>query len=114
MGNIIRAEIGFFGQIWPLKKVNDTKSFLKQRTVSGNFINNLLDTLSIRCMLFYTAQVKILLNMKNLQVTKTFDSLVGTSEAICLLNINNNFNQYHKPNRTLNKYFHTNNNNNKS
>jgi hypothetical protein len=97
----------FFGQIWPLKKVNDTKSFFKQRTVSGNFINNLLDTLSIRCMLFYTAQVKILLNRKNLQVTKTFDSLVGTSEAICLLNINNNFNEYHKPNRICNRYFHS-------
>lgn len=35
-----------------------------------------------------TAKVKILLNTSNLQVTKAFDSLVGTSEAIRLLNIN--------------------------
>lgn len=35
-----------------------------------------------------TAKVKILLNTNNLQVTKAFNTLVGTSEAIRLLNIN--------------------------
>jgi len=60
-----------------------------QQTISENFIYNLSDTLSISCIL-YTSKVKILLNMNNPQVTKAFNSQVGTSEAIRLLNINNN------------------------
>jgi hypothetical protein len=50
-------------------------------------MNNLLDTLSISCKLC-TSNVKILLDMNNPQVTKAFNSLVGTSEAIRLLNLN--------------------------
>ncbi len=62
-----------------------------QQTVSENFNINLLDTLSVSCLLLVklvncTSKVKILLNMKNSQVTKAFNSLVGTSEAIRLLN----------------------------
>jgi len=75
----------FFGQIWPFKNY-----FLMQQTISENFIYNLSDTLSVSCIL-YTSKVKILLNMNNPQVTKAFNSQVGTSEAIRLLNINNNF-----------------------
>jgi hypothetical protein len=74
----------FFGQIWPFKIY-----FLMQQTISENFIYNLSDTLSVSCIL-YTSKVKILLNMNNPQVTKAFNSQVGTSEAIRLLNINNN------------------------
>jgi hypothetical protein len=98
----------FFGQIWPFK------FDLMQQTISGNFLCNLSDTLSISC-LFSTTKVKILalpfflnkekeINMKNPQVTKAFNSQVGTSEAIRLLNIdtklktnigkNNKFNQW--------------------
>lgn len=98
----------FFGQIWPFK------FDLMQQTISGNFLCNLSDTLSISC-LFSTTKVKILalpfflnkekeINMKNPQVTKAFNSQVGTSEAIRLLNIgtklkknkgkNKNFNQW--------------------
>ena len=48
-------------------------------------MNNLLDTLAVSCIIC-TSKVKILLNMNNPQVTKAFNTLVGTSEAICLLN----------------------------
>ena len=34
---------------------------------------------------FRGCKVKILLNVNNLQVTKLYNSLVGTSEAICSL-----------------------------
>ena len=67
--------------MWPFKLD------LMQQTVSGEFTNNLLDTLSISYILC-TSKVKILLNMNNSQVTKAFNSLVGTSEAIRLLSIN--------------------------
>ena len=69
----------FFGQIWPFK------IFLMHQTVSENFMNNLLDTLAVSCIIC-TSKVKILLNMNNPQVTKAFNTLVGTSEAIRLLN----------------------------
>ena len=54
-------------------------------------MNNLLDTLAVSCK-FSTAKVKTLLNMKNPQVTKAYNTLVGTSEAIRLLNNNINLN----------------------
>lgn len=72
-----------------------------QQTISEKFINNLSDTLSISCIL-YTSKVKILLNVNNPQVTKAFNSQVGTSEAIRLLNINTKLYQYSnktKPNK---------------
>jgi hypothetical protein len=72
----------FFGQMWPFKYN------LMQQTVSENFINNLLDTISVSCI-FCTSKVKTLLNMKNSQVTKAFNTLVETSEAIRLLDLNN-------------------------
>ena len=71
----------FFGQMWPFKHN------LMQHTVSEKFMNNLLDTLSVSCILC-TVKVKNLLNMNNSQVTKAFNSLVGTSEAIRMLNLN--------------------------
>jgi hypothetical protein len=73
-----------------------------QQTISENFINNLLDTLSVS-YIFCTSKVKILLNMNNPQVTKAFNSQVGTSEAIRLLSINTNPNNK----RNLNPYFVT-------
>jgi hypothetical protein len=69
-----------------------------QQTICGNFLYNLSDTLSISC-LFSTTKVKILslpfflirnINWNNPQVTKAFNSRVGTSEAIRLLNIDTN------------------------
>ena len=58
-----------------------------QQTISGNFITNFLDTISVSWKLF-TSKVTTLLNMKNSQVTKTFNTLVETSEAIRLLDLN--------------------------
>ena len=73
----------FFGQIWPFKlNLN-----LMQQTVSEELINNFLDTLSVSYNLC-TSKVKTLFNINNSQVTKTYNSLVGTSETIRLLNIN--------------------------
>lgn len=75
----------FFGQMWPFKYN------LMQHTVSEKFMNNLLDTLSVSCNLC-TVEVKNLLNMNNSQVTKAYNnSLVGTSEAIRMLNLNKVF-----------------------
>ncbi len=91
MVNHIRRS-GFFGQNWPFKL------YLMQQTISENFLyfydklknNNLKDTLDISCNNIYTSNVKILLIWKNPQVTKAFNLLVGTSEAIRLLSININ------------------------
>lgn len=66
--------------MWPFKYN------LMQHTVSEKFMNNLLDTLSVSCILC-TVKVKNLLNMNNSQVTKAYNSLVGTSEAIRMLNL---------------------------
>ena len=82
----------FFGQKWPFK-LN-----LMQQTISGEFVLYLLGTLYISYT-FYTTKVKILLNHENPQVTKAFNSLVVTSEAIRLLNthirsIHKNSNSY--------------------
>ena len=79
----------FFGRIWPF----NINKYLMQQTVSGEFILHLIGTLFIS-YIFYTDKVKILLNYNNPQVTKAFNSLVGTSEAIRLLNINKKL--YHK------------------
>ena len=59
-----------------------------QQTISEKFFINLLGTLGVSYIFIYTALVKILLNKNNSQVTNTSNSLVGTSEAIRLLNIN--------------------------
>ena len=61
-----------------------------QQTVSKKFNFILIDTLSISC-LCCTSNVRDLLNLNNLQVTKASNSLVGTSEAIRLLIIKKNF-----------------------
>jgi hypothetical protein len=87
----------FFGQIWPFKL------FLMHQTVSENFMNNLLDTLAVSCI-FCTSKVKILLNMNNPQVTKAFNTLVGTSEAIRLLNKDINFKLKKKENNKFNQW----------
>ena len=71
----------FFGQMWPLNV-----KFLQQ-TVSEEFILYLLGTINISYILLYTVIVKILKIYDNLQVTNALSTLVGTSEAIRLLNI---------------------------
>jgi LAGLIDADG endonuclease len=67
----------FFGQMWPLL----------QQTISEKFVLYLLGTLIISCLI-YTVKVKIQLIYDNSQVTNAFNSLIGTSETICLLNKN--------------------------
>lgn len=58
-----------------------------QQTISEELVLYLLGTL-ILSYIWYTIKVKNLLNYYNSQVTNTSNSLVGTSEAICLLNKN--------------------------
>ena len=69
--------------MWPFK------FDLMQHTISEKLINNLLDTFSVSYILC-TSKVKILLKSNNSQVTKAFNSLVDTSEAIRMLNLNHN------------------------
>lgn len=71
----------FFGQGWPFK------FNLMQQTISREIILYLLGTLIISYIL-YTIKVKNLLIYYNPQVTNAYNSLVGTSEAICLLSKN--------------------------
>lgn len=71
----------FFGQMWPLNEN------LLQQTISEEFVLYLLGTISISCILLYTTIVKILRIYDNSQVTNALSTLVGTSEAIRLLNI---------------------------
>ena len=74
--------------MWPFKIAQYfIAQDLMQQAVSEKFMNNLLDTLSVSCIIC-TVKVKNLLNMNNSQVTKAYNSLVGTSEAIRLLNLN--------------------------
>ena len=54
--------------------------------------------------IFCTSKVKNLLNMSNPQVTKAFNSLVGTSEAIRLLNLNTNLSNNTKENLIWNQW----------
>jgi len=58
-----------------------------QQTISEEFVLYLLGTISISCILLYTAIVKTLKIYNNSQVTNALSTLVGTSEAIRLLNI---------------------------
>ncbi len=58
-----------------------------QQTISEEFVLYLLGTISISCTLLYTTIVKILKIYDNSQVTNALSTLVGTSEAIRLLNI---------------------------
>jgi hypothetical protein len=81
---IIKYEIGFFGRDWPF--ILD----IMQQTICGEFMINLIGTLCLSYIL-YTAKVKILLKYDNPQVTNALNSLVGTSEAIRLLNKNKRF-----------------------
>jgi hypothetical protein len=57
---------------------------------SSNIIQNSIISQKREDISSYTSKVKILLKMNNPQVTKAFNSLVGTSEAIRLLSINSN------------------------
>ena len=64
-----------------------------QQTISENVLSfslNLLDTLDVSCLVLVlsTSKVKILINRKNSQVTKAFNSWLGTSETLRLLNLN--------------------------
>ena len=71
----------FFGQGRPLNK------YLLQQTISEEFILYLLGTINISYILLYTVLVKILKIYDNSQVTNPLSTVVGTSEAIRLLNI---------------------------
>ena len=78
----------FFGQMWPLNNYLDINlNIFMQHTISEKFMYNLLDTFNVSYILC-TVKVKNLLNMNNSQVTKAYNSLVGTSEAIRMLNLN--------------------------
>lgn len=57
-----------------------------QQTISEEFVLYSLGTLSISWIIWYTTKVKILRIYDNSQVTKALSTLVGTSEAIRLLN----------------------------
>ncbi len=70
----------FFGQMWPLNEN------LLQQTISEELVLYLLGTINISCILLYTVIVKILKIYDNSQVTNALSTLVGTSEAIRLLN----------------------------
>ncbi|CAK9442404.1 unnamed protein product, partial (mitochondrion) [Lodderomyces beijingensis] len=67
-------------QMWPLNEN------LSQQTISEEFVLYLLGTIIISCTLMYTDIVKILKIYDNSQVTNALSTLVGTSEAIRLLN----------------------------
>nr|WLF85159.1 hypothetical protein [Amanita phalloides] len=69
--------------MWPFK-LNILLNFMQQ-TISGEIVLYLLGTLIISYII-YTVKVKNFLVFYNPQVTNAFNSLVGTSEAICLLN----------------------------
>ena len=71
----------FFGQLWPF----NSKFYCMQQTISEEFILYSLGTLSISYIV-YTLRVKIQWTYDNSQVTNAFNSLVGTSETISLLN----------------------------
>ena len=75
-----------------------------QQTICGEFVLYLLGTFSISYII-YTAKVKILINCDNPQVTKAFNSLVGTSEAIRLLNKNIRYIHTNTSNSDANKKF---------
>lgn len=81
------SKYAFLGSKWPVKGVS---LYLKQ-TISEKFRKQylllaLIGTLRVNPFK-WGSRVKILLKMNNPQVTKTFNSLVGTSEAIRLLSI---------------------------
>ena len=81
------SKYAFLGSKWPVKGAS---LYLKQ-TISEKFRKQylLLTLLGTLCVTPFKwgSKVKILLKMNNPQVTKAFNSLVGTSEAIRLLSI---------------------------
>ena len=84
------SKYAFLGSKWPVK---DASLYLKQ-TISGKFIKRftspqktLLGTLCVTPWDKQGSRVKTLLKVNNPQVTKAFNSLVGTSEAIRLLSM---------------------------
>jgi len=86
----------------------DVSPYLKQ-TISEKpiefFFSTLLGTLCVTPYnLIRGFKVKTLLKMGNSQVTKAFNSLVGTSEAIRLLSIKKyvNYRSYHAKNKKIN------------
>jgi hypothetical protein len=103
------SKYAFLGSKWPIKDVNlyykfiliikhftfrnsclcaeEEENKLKKQTICEKFLlETLIDTL---CVTPYNwgSKVKILLKGNNSQVTKTYNSWVGTSEAIRLLSI---------------------------
>ena len=97
----------FFGQRWPFNYKNCLPEFYNcmQQTISGELYNNLWNTLFVSCMMTYTGNVKKSIGVKNNpQVTKALSSLVGTSEAIRLLNLNTNLSNNTKENLIWNQW----------
>jgi NADH dehydrogenase/LAGLIDADG DNA endonuclease family protein len=101
------SKYAFLGSKWPSKNLN----FYLKQTISEKFIKwkifSLLGTLCVTPYIFKYlkilrknmrgSKVKILSKINNSQVTKAFNSWVGTSETIRLLSIyynNNNFKNY--------------------
>ena len=98
------SKYAFLGSKWPIKDVN---LYLKQ-TICEKFRkhNILLTLIGTLCVTPFNwgSKVIILLKMNNPQVTKAFNSLVGTSEAIRLLNLNTNLSNNTKENLIWNQW----------
>ena len=91
------SKYAFLGSKWPIKGAS---LYLKQ-TISEKFSKQYLlltwiGTLCLTPLVKWGSKVKILFKMNNPQVTKAFNSLVGTSEAIRLLSILSHPRRSHK------------------
>ncbi|BDI12834.1 hypothetical protein (mitochondrion) [Phanerochaete sordida] len=84
--------------------VGSEGSSLSEEYMDTNFIQNSIIPHEKVGNDFCTSKVKILLNMNNPQVTKAFNTLVGTSEAIRLLNKDINLNSQKKDNNKFNQW----------
>ncbi len=94
---------GFFGR-WPLGEV---EHYLLQQTICGKFLLNVgalfpdLHDINVKNTFFISRfkiaeRVKNSLFENNLQVTKVFNSRVGTSEAIRLLSYKSDENKFNE------------------
>jgi hypothetical protein len=91
------SKYAFLGSIWLNKDLN----FYLKQTISEKFIRwKILTLLGTLCVIPFInlnilhkrgSKVKILLKINNSQVTKAFNSWVGTSETIRLLSIYLNY-----------------------
>ena len=125
------SKYAFLGSNWP----NKNENFYLKQTISEEFMEwKILSLLGTLCVIPYffiyfnilhenirASKVKILIKKNNSQVTKAFNSWVGTSETIRLLSIyyNNIINKNYFSNfilwcflNSISKFFILNNNNN--